>query len=102
MPDEAAGWPQVQLRMKATYLILTLARLQSGDLAPAGRLKAVAMQLLPPLLGAPRAHRRSEELYRRLSAEHLRVYLQERVTFSMLVRPGTAFAGTSALPRRMS
>ena len=82
--------------MHAPYLILRVAKLQSGDPALAGRLKAVAMQLLPPLLDAPRALRHSDKLYRRHSAEHLREHLRQRVSFSMLVGNGSAFAGASA------
>ena len=87
--------------MHATNLILALANRQRGDPALAGRLKAVAMQLLPPLLDAPRALGHFNEMYRRLGAEHFRAYLEERVTFSMLVRNGTAFAGASASEPRL-
>ena len=77
--------------MQAPYLISMLADLQSGDSALAGRLKAVAMQLLPPLLGTMRARMLSGEVYWGPDA----INLHRRLFFGMLVRNGTSSAGTS-------
>ena len=70
--------------MQAPYLIMTLADLQSGDPALAGRLMAVAMQLLPPLLGAMRARLLSGEVHWGPDAENL----HRRLFFGMLVGKG--------------
>ena len=83
--------------MQAPYLIVMLADFQSGDPALAGRLKAVAMQLLPPLLDALRVRRLFDALYTGQSAAHL----EQRLAFSVLVRHGTASAGTGASELRL-
>ena len=76
--------------MQAPYLISMLANFQSGEPALAGRLKAVAMQLLPPLLASMRERVLSGEMYWRPSAANL----HRRLFFGMLVGNGTASAGT--------
>ena len=49
-PDETAGWPQDHLHNNVPFLLMAMACPETGPSATAERVKAAAMQLLPPLL----------------------------------------------------
>ena len=51
------GWPQDALHKLVPWLIIALADREKGKAASPGRLKAAAMQLLPPLLDGLLARR---------------------------------------------
>ena len=51
------GWPQDDLHKLVPWLIIALAEREKGKGASPGRLKAAAMQLLPPLLDGLHARR---------------------------------------------
>ena len=51
------GWPQDALHKLVPWLIIALADREKGKAAAPGRLKAAAMQLLPPLLDGMHARR---------------------------------------------
>ena len=53
------GWPQDALHKLVPWLIIALADRSKINAASAGRLKAAAMQLLPPLLDGLHARRLS-------------------------------------------
>lgn len=104
MPDGTAGRRQGDLHALVPWLVLALADAKDAQPAAAGRLKAAAMQLLPPLLDGLQA--------RRLAGASLECPVQKRLGdgqgaegprlqpfFGTLVG-GPALAGTSALPRR--
>ena len=62
MPDRTAGRPQNDPRMLLPWLFEALADAKNSHPASAGRLKAAAMQLLPPLLDGLHARRVSSLL----------------------------------------
>ena len=63
MPDRTAGRPQDDLHVLVPWLILALADAKDAQPAAAGRLKAAAMQLLPPLLDGLHARRLAGALH---------------------------------------
>ena len=50
MPTDTDLWPQGFLHHLARWMLIALADTKHGKRAPAGRMKAAAMQLLPLLL----------------------------------------------------
>ena len=85
--------PQDELYQVVPWLLIALADAEDGDPARARRLKAAAMQLLPPLLDDRHARRLSGMPDRGrivgLTPEHNQTF------FNTLVRTGAALAGAS-------
>ena len=80
--------------MLVPWLLIALADAQSSHPAMAGRFKAAALQLLPPLLDGLNARRLSGTLSRRQTAGMEREDMQRILT--ALVGTGTALAGAIA------
>ena len=106
MPDETAGWPQDDLHAQVPWLLIAVAESRDGRLASTGRLKAAAMQLLPPLLDGLNARRLSGAFKHASPVQEQSVcerctevkrLLHKQALFHTLVGV-TALAGTSAPP----
>ena len=68
VPGETARRPQEELDTYRLWLIMELDAMRSANPAFAGRLKAAALQLLPPVLDGLDARRLSGKLHVGLSA----------------------------------
>ena len=93
MPDEAAGLLQDNLHTLVPVMIMLMIDAEEGQAASAGRVKAAAMQLLPPLFDGLHVRRLSGCFCEGQSIEEKR--LQRHPFYNSVVNTGTAFAGTS-------